>query len=318
MDVKLLDRLESEVQNHVGMLLTQIKDEGSLEHQVDNIWAYHQLPLLLVQCGYTEIANRVLHYIDQTFFDEQHLFAKSAKKDVPVVEGITKVASAIGVAAHLCGRFDISYKIQNRLRQYYHPDEGAFTACAPFDNLRSVLDFNASSNLGYFFLVFGDLNKAKRAGNFLQRVQSLQTHMNEFFYLRIDDDGKLISSFAKEYQSYYAILTGKAHQNYDTISLACRFLAKLYWASDDDNYLRLSQSLFEYGLTNESATHAMALSAAVLANVTHIEKYKDYAVDYLSENLDKKYSVPDTKEGYQTLIHNTFMFKEMIAELSLL
>jgi len=280
-------QLKQKCRIHIQDLIQQIKKDTG---KYDNIQQYYALPYLYANIGLRADALSVLNFIlDKFATHDGGIKSQIADgRNKPMTEQLTKVMSWLGIAAHQIGRFEISYTFSRHLRSYYDPEQGAFTAIAPYGRVESVLDSFSTTMLGWFALNMGDLKKAQRAGNFLQRVISLQTTKDQVFYLRLEEDGKLVTNCAQKDEAYYWVTSQNSEHNLHYLSLAVIFLTKLFHATKEESYLRSAQAYLETVNAYSEVPHSMsAWAAATLANITREQRYIDGAQGMLSQILEQ-------------------------------
>ncbi len=305
MDNQLKQKCQTRIQNFV----TQIKKDKS---RPVNIQEYYVLPYLYANIGQREDALNSLNFILDKFSTHDGGIKSqiAGNRNKPMTEQLTEVMSWLAIAAHQVGRFEISYTFSKYLRSYYDPEQGAFTAIAPYGRVEAVLDLFSTTMLGWLALTMGDLKKAQRAGNFLQRVISLQTTKDQVFYLRLEDDGKLVTNCAKKDEHYYWVTSQKAEHNLHYLSMAVIFLAKLFHATKEESYLRSAQAYLETVNGYSDVPHSIsAWATATLANITREQRYIDGAQGVLSQILGQ----PEASDSRAIL---AIILSESLMELS--
>ncbi len=276
MDLQLMTQYKQCLDRARLWSLKSITVEGNLEGNIDDLLAYYALPYLYANLGLKEESYRMINYLLHSFSTQDGGLRRKLSDSThqPLAEQLPKIMSWIAIAAHAIGRFDVSYTYSKYLRRYYDPDQGAFTTIAPCGSIDAVLDLFSSTMLGWFALCTGDMKKAQRAGNFLQRCISLQSTKDQTFYLRLEQDGRMITSFPSEQASFYMVTAQNTDHNVHYLSTPVIFLAKLYQATHEQSYLRTAQSYFETAYQYHPAIEPnMAWGAAILANITKEARY---------------------------------------------
>lgn len=296
-------QFEQSIQKSKKWFESQLKEDGQLKDADSDIAAYFTLPYLLHDVAAKSKAYLSLNYILSHFSTADGGIRANLKdsRNQVMAEELTMVMSWLGVAAHQMGRYEVSFAFSRYLRNYYDPEQGAFTAIAPYGRVESVLDLHSTTQLGWLALTTGDLKKAQRAGNFLQRVISLQSTKDQVFYLRIEEDGKLITNCAEKDESYYWVLNQKGQNNLHYLSMTVIFLSKLFHATNEESYLRSAQAFFE---TIQSYAQdpdpLVGWGAATLANITKENRYIEEANNVLRKVMDTQSSEGDynlTRQG---------------------
>lgn len=326
MDVALLNQYKKSLSQATEWLLTQIDIEGHLKTKPDDILAYYALPYLLANVGLNEESYRMLNYVMHSFATQdgglRRLLTDTASQ--PMKEQLPKVMSWMGVSAHRLGHFEISYAFSRYLRSYYDPEQGAFTAIAPYGRIEAVLDLFSSTMLGWFALYTGDLAKAQRAGNFLQRCLSLQTMKDQAFYIRLEQDGRLITSYPEDQSRFYLVTSNLSDDNLLYLSFPVVFLGKLFQATHEETYLRCAQSYFEASTQYTKDKHPIVgWGAAILGNITKETRYANTANDIATHFIQTQNQTGFWGHALDPLelkhsIENAIMLSETIVELSVI
>lgn len=325
MDIALMNQYKQGLDKLNSWCIKNIDVEGHLTERTDDLVAYHLLPYLTDNLGLKEETYRVIHFLLHSFATHDGGLRQQLTDPVslPMSEQLPEMMSWIGIAAHRMGRFETSFAFARYLRSYYDPEQGAFTALAPYEQIESVLDLSSSTMLGLLSLQMGDLKKAKRAGNFLQRCIALQTTKDQVFYMRLEKDGQLISRFPKGQDKFYMITTASADTNLYCLAMPVIFLGKLYLATQDESYLRAAQNYFETASHFEQKTEStLGWAAAVLANITKESRYINSARRTAekilsSQNDNGSWDHTNIVQKYYNTAINGITLSELIMELSI-
>lgn len=193
-------------------------------------------------------------------------------------------------------RFDISYPAYQYLKSFYHPEYGGFTTNKPYGQADNTMDVLSISHLGLTALYFGDIEKATGAVNLLQKFVSLQPDTKFGFYLRMSDEGKIITELPKEKEGFYILSATEPNQAYFMIGYPIAFLGKLYRATGDSCYLETAKSYLDFALNCHDSissfyfSHKVAWGAAIIANSAKDSRYVNLSksiIDYLLSIQDE-------------------------------
>lgn len=323
MDLSCMQKYKQTLVDCQRWFIEHLEIEGHLKEPLDNINLYSLLPFALLSVGLREECHRSIHYLLHTYATpDGGLRYHRDNADKPAKQCLPYAMSWIGIAAHTIGRFEVAYPYSRYLRNYYDPEQGAFTAVAPYGQIDAVLDVFSSTLLGWFAIYTGDLKKAQRAGNFLQRCMALQTTKDEAFYLRLESEGRLITSFDDPFIQDYVVTSQTADRNITCLALSVVFLCKLYTATQQEIYLRSAQSFFE------SCTHfdtklqsVVGWSSAVLANITKEQRYITIANNVASNIVSccaeqDRFENNVTEQALSRYFMNVISLAEIVNELS--
>ncbi len=264
----------------------QLQSDGSYGPQIDDLACYYKSPYLFQLCGRLPEAERLLNHIQQRFMQANGDFLTAPdlkSENGAFVEYWAYTNAWIAQAAQKIGCFQVAFPAYQYLQAFYCPVQGGFatnhpcTANAP----EPVQDVLTTAHLGLTALYFGDLDKARTAGNLLQNIIRLQPHPNDTFYLRIDSNGDPIATFPEESAIFFQVSATAPNQAYFMIGYPIAFLGKLYDATHESQYLetakqyctfasRCHDSLFRFHFS-----HKVAWGAAILARLTQEQHYAD-------------------------------------------
>jgi len=287
----------------VEWLAGQMKEDGSLQVPVEDLACYYKAPYILFISGKIQEANHMLSYIQKTFGQENGDFTTSP--DLKSVNGnfieyLAYMNGWIALTAQKMGRFDVAYRAYDYLQSFYHPRQGGFTTQKPYGQSDNTMDVLTTAHLGLVALYLGDLKKAKTAGHLIQTFLFLQPNIHEEFYLRLNDNGELITDFAEDSSLFFQVHATHPNQTYFMLGYPIAFLGKLFAATNESRYIDTAKEYLEFLLTCQGNlrtfhySHKVAWGAAMLARITKNEQYADLArsiADYLvqTQNQDGRW-----------------------------
>lgn len=185
------------VNRALNWIENQIKDDGSLANAPKDIVCYYKLPSLFIQQGKEDLAKLILNFIQKNFMKPNGDFFSSdgLKTASPAfIEFWAYTNGWIVQAAQRLGRFDISYAGWKYLLNYFNSNSGGWNThqILKADN---PVDVFMTAHLGLTSLFMGDLDKAEKAGQFLQKIYDKQPSKSNKFYLRSGPRGELIKNY---------------------------------------------------------------------------------------------------------------------------
>ncbi|MDJ0680550.1 MAG: hypothetical protein QNJ18_11880 [Xenococcaceae cyanobacterium MO_167.B52] len=295
MDIKLLEKYRQSSNRALKWLTQKIQLDGSYGQNISDLACYYKSPYLFYISGNIEEANLILMTITTKFLQQNGDFKTSSnlKSENDAFEEYWAYTNGwIALAAQKMGQFDIATKAYQYLKSFFHERNGGFTTNKPYDQSHNVVDVLTTAHLGLAALYFGEIDRAKRAGNLLKKFISIQPALNNGFYLRLDNGGELITDYAKEKEIFYQVSALKPYQAYFMIGYPIAFLGKLYQASNDDSYLDCAKKYLDFALAcHENIrkfhfSHKVAWGSAIIANLTQESKYIDFATSILDYFLN--------------------------------
>ena len=293
MDQQTLRTYQQSSERAVEWLAAQLNNDGSFQVSRHDLACYYKAPYLFFISGNIEEANRVLSYIHKTFGRENGDFATSIDRkseNVAFVEYWAYMNGWIALTAQKMGRFDIAYPAYDYLQTFFHPKLEGFTTRNPYGQDDNTVDVLTTAHLGLVALYFGNLKKAKAAGQLIQTILSLQPNTKKGFFLRLTDEGNLITEYPGDSALFFLVSATQPNQAYFMLGYPIAFLGKLYSATQDSHYLHTAKEYLEFLLTCQGNlrafhySHKVAWGSAMMAKLTKDSRYTELAVsiaDYL-------------------------------------
>lgn len=326
-----LQKYEESAEKAVNWLRSHLKEDGSYSSNSNDLAMYYKSPYLFDLWGNTEAANRILNYIKNNFFRENGDFSTQGDRkseNAALSQYWSYINGWIAIASQKMGRFDIAYRAEQYLQLFYHPEQGGFTTAQPYGKGDNVVDVLTTAHLGLLNLYFGKLEKAKQAGNLLQKFISIQPDINEGFYLRLDGNGELVTEFPQDSAILFCVSAKQPYQVYFMIGYPIAFLGKLYQATGEAGYLDAAKNYLEFALScHESIryfhfSHKVAWGSAIIAYLTKDAKYFDFSTsiaDYLLSIQDAEgcwLKEEPAHSSFDQTAEIAIWLKEISAELS--
>jgi len=277
----------------VEWLAGQMKEDGSFQVPVEDLACYYKAPYLFSISGKIQEANHMLSYIQRAFGRGNGDFTTSPdlkSENGNFIEYWAYMNGWIALTAQKMGRFDVAYRAYDYLQAFYHPRHGGFTTQKPYGQNDNTIDVLTTAHLGLVALYLGDLRKAKTVGHLIQTFLVLQPNKQEGFYLRLQDDGELITDFAEDSSLFFQVNATQHNQAYFMLGYPIAFLGKLYAATNESRYIDTAKEYLEFLLTCQGNlrtfhySHKVAWGAAILARITKDARYMELAkgiADYL-------------------------------------
>jgi len=321
MDQHVLKTYQQSADRAVEWLVDQMKNDGSLQVPADDLACYYKAPYLLSISGKMQEANRMLSYIQRNFAQKNGDFTTSRElksENGNFIEYWAYINGWIALTAQKMGRFDVAYPAYDYLQSFYHPKHGGFTTRNPYGQSDNTIDVLTTAHLGLVALYLGDLQKAKTAGHLIQTFLSLQPNKQEGFYLRLRDDGELITDFAEDCSLFFQVSTTQPNQAYFMLGYPIAFLGKLFTATNDTRYIDTAKAYLEFLLTCQGNlrtfhySHKVAWGAAMMARFTKDPRFLELAMslaDYLVQT--------QAQDGRWLLDEPAFTFFDQTAEIAI-
>ena len=293
MDQQTLITYQQSSERAVEWLAAHLHNDGSFQVSPHDLACYYKAPYLFFISGKIEEANRVLSYIHKAFGRENGDFATSKDRkseNGAFVEYWGYMNGWIALTAQKMGRFDVAYPAYDYLQTFFHPKLEGFTTRNPYGQGDNTVDVLTTAHLGLVALYLGNLKKAKAAGQLIQTILSLQPNTKKEFFLRLNDEGNLITEYPGESAFFFVVSAIQPNQAYFMLGYPIAFLGKLYTATQDSHYLHTAKGYLEFLLTCQGNlrafhySHKVAWGAAMMARLTKDSRYTELAksiADYL-------------------------------------
>lgn len=267
-------------------LLSHLEKDGSYGSTIQDLASYYKSPYLFYLSGRVEEASQLLTYIQRHFMRNNGDFvtADHLKSENPALaEYWAYMNGWLALTAQKLGRFEVSYPAYQYLTTFYHPTLGGFITQKPAAQTPPTVDVLSTAHLGLTALYFGDLDKAKRAGDLLQTFAALQPDSQQGFYLRLDNEGRLLTAFPPEASLFFTVSAVQPNQAYFMVGYPAAFLGKLYQATGHPPYLDTAKSYLEFALSCRDHlrtcpwSHKVAWGAAIVAHLTRERRWAELA-----------------------------------------
>jgi hypothetical protein len=206
----------------------------------------------------------------------------------------------IALGAFWLNRFDAFRTLmQGLMTNYYNEEIGSFrSACDPFTD---EYDVTSAAMAGELFLLT-DMEKAKRAGDFLIRHIENQPDLNKVYYARVDASFNYIKEPNPKSEMYSHVKIGAEGQALWMVGMPIPVLTMLYEATGEQKYMDGALRFFDAYVSCGDVIYrglgsGKALwGASMLYRITQDKKYLDVAkgiADYfLSLQKDDGYFDP--------------------------
>jgi len=267
------------VEKGTAYLISLQADDGGFG-EGNGLEAVRKVPLVLVQTGHVEEAQRVLEWIKRGFTGDGGALAAPHR-----------TACWIAMAAHQSGRFDLSLPTVAHIRRCQGYVSGALYE---MENGRRAsrhhLCDTAAGALA--LLACGGVGAARRAGTFL--IHALETQpRGSLFYACFDHRGRPDPAASHEPPDPDHVLDkSKGDQRYEILGLPEVVLARLYVATGDEKFLSGAKGYahvahrVEQDIWRSLAGCLSAWGEAILYRVTRRRRYLRFAERLVGHLID--------------------------------
>jgi len=267
------------VEKGTAYLISLQADDGGFGEGGD-LKAVCKVPLVLVQTGHVEEAQRLLEWIKRGFTGDGGALAASHR-----------TACWIAMAAQQSGRFDLSLPTVAHIRRCQGYGSGAFYE---MENGRraSRLHLCGTAAGALALLACGGVGAARRAGTFLIHALEMQPR-GSLFYACFDHRGRPHPAASDEPPDPDDVLDkSEAGQRYEILGLPEVVLARLYVATGDEKFLAAAKGYahvahrVEQDIWRSLAGCSSAWGEAILYRVTRRRRYLRFAERLVGHLID--------------------------------
>jgi len=272
----------------VDWLAARVGPDGNLGGDCTDLACFYKLPYLMQLAGRPAEAQRLLDRVRVRFLGPAgDLRTSDAIKTADPVLSLYPgyIDGWIAIAAHRLGRFDLSYGLWGRLREFWSDELDGFRIEPAADPSAGTVELLTCAHLGLAALYLGDLDRALGAGRTLRRFLDLQPSPETHLYLRIAGDGRLQTDFPSELAGLHVIAAHQPGQAWFFAGYPIAFLARLHRATGEAGHLGSAEGFLEFvercapRMTSEHFAHKVAWGAAELAALTGNEAARRLRTD---------------------------------------
>jgi len=225
----------------------QVDDDGYLIPAGSDLGCYYKSVYALRLTGYSVEAAKVLDRIMKLHYTDTGDLRNSpgSKSAGTYTSHFCQVYPNMWIAlgAHLLGRHDVVRMLMNGIMNNYYDEElGTFrSSCLP-----PVEQFDINSGAAAVeVFVLTDIEKAKRAGNFLIQHIENQPDPENWYYIRLEKPWTYLTTPDPRSAAYSAIEIDQPNQSYWCLGLPAAALAQLYECTGEAKYLQGATRFFE-------------------------------------------------------------------------
>lgn len=272
--------------NKSASWLNSMIDTNGNNKATDDLGSYYKCVYPLRCAGYSYKASMVLKQIMKRFLtdsgDLRYSSEKKTKEPYTSRYSQTYPNGWVCLGAELLGQYDIVRKLNDGLiRNYFDDQIGSFRTCALPKT--EVFDSNSAAT-ATLCLSYTDMDKAKRAADFLIRHLKEQPDKENCFYINVKKPFTYITEPDMKYPGFNIVRFGQEGQATWVLGLPSAALAKLYQITGDIKYLDGSIEYFETFLKiGEPAFRSYGAgkamwAASMLFRLTGEKKYEEACI----------------------------------------
>lgn len=321
----LIQRLMDARQRGVAWVKAHVEANGRVAGW-ERRTTYARVPWMACVAGETALAHRVLDWIDSHALAADGDLRASVAQSPFASHRVTYHRTVIAYGAHLAGRYDLSHRIMRWVQTFQDPVTGGYWGSRG-DPATVEQTSDAAGQALITQLLVGNIEAARRAGEFLVRLWELQPDRERVFYNHYSHAQGLITEFESPKHRYQgAIYADRPGQFFLVAPIAAMALARLYLALPDERYLTTARAYQHFARHNTRDQHPDAMvylggcGAAWLYIATGTAEYRadilDVAEQFLThQQPDGHWYVPPHIDPDQSIVNATLVTVEWVIHL---
>ncbi len=153
------------------------------------------------------------------------------------------------IGSMVAGRYEIATPALRFMLSQQDPEHGGFYTRRTEPGERNLSDTMSAGAAGVACLAAGQIQAARRVGEYLGHILELQTQPNERFYTTIEADGSLGTEMKDDAEAWWRIIrTDTENQCWYAVGLPFAFLVRLAEATGEARYRDLVECYFDFQL----------------------------------------------------------------------
>jgi hypothetical protein len=280
-----------------------------------SIWDYYKTLTALQVCGLTKEANALCSWIRANALTPQGDFGPRDEADEP--RAYIYINSWIILGAHRLGRFDVSQRAIDFLIGFRDPESGGFYSHPTQRDADTKQDLIYTGFAGLAALYTGRIDVARGVGRWLNTLRELQPEFPKKLYTICSRAHGLYTTVDPSEELRYVVLSdAKRDQFFFQPGVAAGFLARLYEATGETQWLDLAQEYMRFvEAADDYLFHLVRAgkvgwAAAVLYTITSDRKYKEIA-----RRIGSNLIACQAETGYWTVLQGSEPSDEVTAEM---
>lgn len=264
-------------------LLNAMNPDGSIG-PVEEWLYYYRVPWAFAMMGEITAASRVLDWIYRHMFSPEGAFEGVSPMDAVGGRQESYPLSCLIVGATLMQRFDIIHPGTQHLITWQDPETGGLYNNRQDMTATGEQELFPTCQAGMTFLLAGQVEAARKAGEWVKRLWDLQPDVEHKLYTIYSRAKGLVVDYALDQEAVYVVGKDEPWQNHFNGGIAAAFLSELYMATGEEKWLGLARKYQEFSMTtDECQFQSMQLckscwGSGLLYVITREECYRDWTV----------------------------------------
>ncbi len=219
-------------------LLSQQTEDGGIKPVEHGMSTFHKVPLALAIMGQGDRAARLCAWIAENSLDEEGDFTQFFPRSELHERFYPWTNAWLVCGAQRLGEFGLSVPALDFLLSLQHPTTGGFLTAGPVAGVNDIQDALSTAAAGLACLYGGQVAAAEAAGRFLLWLWENQPGgAAAHLYYTAQAGTEIVTEFDPDEADYFALQVGKPEQWYHVPGMAAGFLALLYEATRQPEYI---------------------------------------------------------------------------------
>jgi hypothetical protein len=279
-----VDRIEAYQQSKqrgIDWLLQQLNPDGSIG-PVEDGFNYYRLPWTFTISGETRHAVRLCDWVRRNQFAENGDFTGVSPRGL---EAYAYENAVFIFGAQMARQFDLAYRGYQRLMAHFDPISGGFRHFPEGTGIPADENIPTVAQCGKTALMMGDLDTAKRVGEWFQRLWDAQPALpDRLYYVWSADTQSLVTEFPEERATAYVVEAQGVKQRFTCGGIAAAFLVRLYQTTGDPAALELAREYQAFSMNSTERQFEVpqvcktGWGSSLLYEVTREPVYRDWTI----------------------------------------
>lgn len=268
----------------VEFILRHANPDGSIG-PVEKGLFYNRMPWVLAVSGESVPAMRLVEWIRRHMLTaEGELAGEHSPNNGANETSNTYAETCLAYGAHLLRQFDVAQRAIGFAMRYQDPETGGIY----MDRRRTGPDgpqlLFPTAQFGMSALVTGQVEAALKVGGWLKRLWDEQPELPERLYTVYTRSGLALTVPAGADRRHYVNESQDVQQMHYNGGIAATFLARLYLATGDEQWLSLARDYQAFSMNSTERQFETAQvcksgwGAALLYGITGERVYQDWAI----------------------------------------
>ena len=282
----------------VAWLLDHQRPDGSWKYLPNPpLDAYYRAGWTLGLMGEVAAAERALDYVKRNFLAPDGDFTGRENGWYKTVHYPYPNAILVYGAQRL-GRYDLAIPGLRFLLSQQDPTYGGFYMARAEPGYRANSNTISTAMAGVACLATGQVEAARKAGDWLCRLVEMQPAPEERFYTTTKPDGSVRTDYSSEESRWHAVEVKVETQCWYAVGLPFAFAILLHQATSEKRYDDLAQWLLDFQLRcvnpwDGPSSGKAAWACSMLYRLTGERRYRDIALHVAGNFISRQ-----TPEGW--------------------